>query len=133
MSEGIDIFNEFAVTDDAIYVPYANGTEFLIARSENSKYNSLAARFYKQHKRTLDANNAAAEAKTTEMMIYLYSEAILLGWKGDVKYKGETLPYSKENAKKLLALEGFRDWVATQARDTAAYKLVQEQETEKNS
>lgn len=132
MSDGIDIFNEFAVSDDAIYVPYAEGVEFLIARADNPKFNSLASRFYKQHKRTLEASNAAADAKMIEMTVYLYSETILLGWKGKVTLKGEALTYSKENAKKLLAIEGFRDWVATQARDTQAYKVVQEQETQKN-
>lgn len=128
----VDIFSDFAVTDDAVYVPYKGDVEFLIARGGNKKFRQKIAHLYKKNQRLLDSGSDAAESKSDEIMIEVMAQTILVGWKGSVAIKGEVMEYSVENAKKLLAVPLFREWVSKQADDVASYKLVKEAEEEKN-
>lgn len=136
MTKAVDIFSDFAVNEtvanEGTWVPYRDDIEFLIARAGNRKFKKLAQVQFKKHGRLLEAGGEAGEAKGKEIMIELFAKSILLGWKGSVVFQGAELTYSEENAKKLLALDGFRDWVDTQAKDEAAYKAVKDEEEEKN-
>lgn len=136
MTTEVDIFNDFAVNEtaakDGVWVPYRGDIEFLIAKSGNKNYRKNAQVLFKRHARLLDQNDDAAEAKGRELLIELTARTILLGWKGTVKYQGEPLVYSVENAKKLLDQDGFREWVDTQSKDQARYKAVQDEEDTKN-
>lgn len=131
-AKAVDIFADFAVTDDAVYVPYSGNVEFLIARADNPKFSKKLSNLYLKNKRIIDAGTDTSDAKSEEILIEAYAESVLLGWKGAVKFKGEDLPYSKDNAKILLSVPLFREWVTAQAKDTSAYKVVQEEETVKN-
>lgn len=129
----IDIFDDFAVTDDGIWVPYRNGVEFLVARADNPKYTRRMGYFYRKNQRVLEQQNEASEAKFEEMTITCLAESILIGWKGTLKIQGEDLgEYSTEKAKKLLSVPRFREWLVAQSKDTSLYLLKQENETEKN-
>lgn len=127
----LDIFNEFAVSDEAVAVPY-KGVEFLIARDGNSKYRRRLAYFYEKNKRVLDGKGQATEEKSNEIMATVMAEAILVGWNGTIAFKGEKLAYSKENAAKLLSVQTFREWVAKQSRDEELYKVVKDKEDVEN-
>ena len=50
------------------------------------------------------------------------AETILLGWE-NLSYQGELLPYSKENAMKLLAIRSFRDDITRLSEQGSAYLL----------
>lgn len=132
VNEGLDIFSEFAVEDDGVWVPYKGDVEFLIARANNPKYRRRLSYFYEKNKRLLDGKGEAAEAKSNEIMATVMGETILLGWKGRVMLKGEVLPYTKDNAVKLLSVQLFRDWVSNQSNDQYAYKVVKDDEDKEN-
>lgn len=130
-TQDIDLFNDFAVdtkADDGVWVPYRGGVDFLIAYSKNRKFKNRASYFYKKNSKMLEAGGEVAADKLTEITIQVMAEAILLDWRGPMKFQGETLPYNVTNAKRLLALEGLREWVSKASEDLATYKAVQEEE-----
>lgn len=138
----VDFFSEFAVNDqkvaDGVWIPYRGDVKLLIASSANKAYLRLVRAEFGKHRRLLDAKDGngnqteEAEEKMKEITINAMSKAILLGWEGNVMYQGEVLEYSQENAKKLLQMKGFRDYVAELAADEQRYKAVQEEEEAKN-
>lgn len=132
----VDIFADFALNDasenEGVYVAYRDDVEFLVARTNNRNFKKRISHLVKKNQRLIDSGTAAAEAKSTEIMIEVMASTILLGWKGSLTVKGVPLPYSLENAKKLLGIPLFREWVGKQAEDIQSYKAVQDEEDEKN-
>lgn len=128
----IDLFSEFATDakaeEEGVWEDYAEGVSFLIARSNNKKYARLITKAFEKNKRLLEAKNDAAEARSEEIIVDVSARALLLGWKGDLAWKGEPLEYSFENAKLLLAVKDFRRWVFERAEDISRYKSVQKDE-----
>lgn len=142
MTQAVDIFNDFAVNEtdaqDGVWVPYRGDVSFLIAKSGNKSFRKQAQVVFKKHGRLLEQGGEVAEAKSRELMIDLMAKTILKGWKvgedtsATIKVNGEDLAYSYDSAKKMLAIDGFREWVDTQAKDEAQYKAVKDEEDEKN-
>ena len=131
----VDLFNDFA-TDAAkevegVWFDYGD-VSFRIARANNKAYARLFLKLYDQNRRVLDTKGDVANAKGEEITVESFAKAILLEWKGDLKYKGEALPYSVENAKKILAHVDFRKWVIERSEDMAKFKVVQDEEDAKN-
>ena len=127
----IDLFAEFATNTSAeeagAWVPYTGDIEFLIARSNNPTYARKLTKLFDRNRQLLNTKGKAAEAKAEEITIDVMAEAILLGWKGTFTWKGQPLPYSKENAKTVLAVKDFRRWVQEKAEDFERFKLVQDE------
>lgn len=125
----LDIFAQFA-TDETLE---NNGTWFdiggdariLVGRAGNRKYGKTLTKAVERNRKTLDLGNDAADEKSEEIMISVMAESILLGWEG-IKFKGEALEYSLENAKMLLAIKDFRKLVAEKADDTESFRIKQE-------
>jgi hypothetical protein len=59
------------------------------------------------------------------------AQSILLGWES-IKFKGQPLSYSTENARTLLGVKDFRAHVSRLAHDFDAYRVAQEESTGKN-
>lgn len=131
----VDFFNEYATDETAEHngaeVPI-KGRTFLIARANNRAYGKLLTKEYNKHQRVLDAKDAVADAKSDEIMIDVIARTILKGWIGIINFKGEKLAYSLDNAKKLLALKDFRTDIMRAAEDREVYRLIKNQEQEKN-
>lgn len=130
----LDIFAAYA-TDESLE---NNGTwmelggaEFLIARSGNRKYARSLTKDVNRHQKTLDLKNDAADDLSVLIMIDTMAETVLLDWK-NVGYKGKKLPYSKDNAKMLLAVKDFRVQIMKLADDVDAYRVKVEEEQAKN-
>jgi hypothetical protein len=127
----IDLFAEFATNANAeeagAWVPYSGDIEFLIARSNNPTYARKLTKLFDRNRQLLNTKGKAAEEKAEQITIEVMAEAILLGWKGNFTWKGAPLPYSKENAKTVLALKDFRRWVQEKAEDFERFKLVQDE------
>lgn len=127
----LDIFLEFATNEDAenngVWRSIGKGAELLIARAGNDAYSRAVSTLVDEHREVLDMKNDAATAKSTEIMIQVLAETILLGWKGIV-FKGQPMEYSVENAKKLLAVRDFRLMVQRLSDESAAYRAKLEEE-----
>ncbi len=117
---------------------FGGDATFLIARAGNPKYSRLLTAEYETHKAILDdkSSEAAKDAATAcsdAIMVRIMAKSILLGWTGNVKFKGADLPYSVENAALLLAIPEFRKKVSGLSDDYRNYREVQEAADEKNS
>ena len=133
----VDIFKMFATNEalakDGVWTPFMGDVSFKIARNQNHAYRKLASRLYKENERLLSLENEAADEKGKEIMRELVSKTILVDWKGDVQYNGESLgEYSVEKAATLLVHEDFMNWVTEVSKSTAKYKQVQDEEDAKN-
>jgi len=131
----MDFFAEFAVNETAakegVFVPYSGDVEFKIAKIGTRTYRNFASPLFQRNERILKQKGDAAEDKATELIITVMANVVLVGWKGDLKYQGQPLgEYTVEKAKKLLAHEGFRDWVDAQSKREDLYKEVQDDEAD---
>ena len=125
MTQLTDIFADYA-TDETLEnsgatFPLKGDSTLVVARSGNRAYAKALTLAVEQNRKLLDLNNDASEAKSEEIMIDVLARTVLLGW-SNLSFKGAELPYSVENAKKLLAVKDFRRVVTTLADDSSAYR-----------
>lgn len=138
MTDAIDFFAAYAADEVAeekgakVTLPRMGDKLFSIARSNNEDYARLITKLVKQNKHLLDSKTPEAKAKSKELMVRVFAETILLGWEGEIKYKDQMLAYSKENAKTLLGHAQFLEDVKAAADNFENYKLVKDEEDEKN-
>lgn len=126
----MDISKEFS-TDKAkevegVEVDLGDST-LIIARTGSPAYNKLVNKLFTANKRALDLKNAAAEELSDKLMAEVFAKTVLKGWKG-IEENGAELPYSVENAQRLLMIKDFRAFVAEKANDMALYKAAVEED-----
>lgn len=124
----MDIFTTFATNQDkevnGSWVPLslATGAELLIARAGNRLHAKMMTALYKEHRLSLENTDPDVASKTDELLnIKAIAATILKGWK-KLKYKGEELAYSVENAEMLLAHGDFRALVMSHARSMDLFR-----------
>jgi hypothetical protein len=132
----MDVFAQFATDEkkevEGVWVDIGDGAELLIARAGNKKYARLLGSEVEKHQRALDAKGDASDELSERLMVGVFASTILLGWRGDFKFKGEALPYTNENARKVLGVKDFRAFVAKLSNDIDAYRAAQEATAGKN-
>jgi hypothetical protein len=140
-TELLDIFAEYA-TDEALenngtIFPLGKGASLLVARAGNRRYSRAISAAVDLKRVELDAGpNAtdaaldAAAAVSDEIFVDVMAETILLGW-DKLAFKGEVLPYSVDNAKKMLRVKDFRKLVASLSERVDAFKVKAEVEAGK--
>ena len=125
----LDIFAKYA-TDESLeangtWREIGGGAELLVARAGNKAYSKLLTKLVENSRKVLDLNDDVADAKSDEIMVAVMANTVLLDWKG-ISFKGEDLPYSVENAKKLLAIKDFRKVVSGFSEDLSAFRAKEE-------
>lgn len=137
----VDMFAEFAVNEkavtDGVWVPFRGDVEFLIARDGNTKHRRVLLKYWRENpsedmEGTTDADQDRRDAAITAAARFGAARAILLGWKGNVQYAGKPMPYTVENAEKLLAMPDFMDWVSKQSAARANFAAKLEEAAAKN-
>ena len=130
----MDIFATYATDEskeeDGTWMELGD-SKFLVARAGNSKYAKFFNSAYKKNKRILDRGDDAADELAKNLYIDATAQTILLGWE-NVSYQGKVMTYSVENAKTLLRVKEFYNEISRMANDLSAFKVEQDQETEKN-
>jgi len=111
---------------------------FKIARSGGHQYNEMLTKRFEAFKHMLDLKDTqeqrdAAEERSLKIMAEVMAHTVLLGWTGNVAFKGETLAYSKENAQMLLEVKEFQNEIAKKAHDYRIYRFATEEADAKNS
>lgn len=127
-----DIFTAYATDENlennGTTFPMPQGGSLLIARAGNRKYAKALMKAAETRRLELDSNDDELAAKASdEVIASVMAETILLGFSG-LSFKGEDVPYSLVNAKKLLAIKDFRKYVAGLSDQMDAYKFKVEQE-----
>lgn len=144
-NDGFDIFAEFALDEKAMvegkWFEYKGGVEFLIARDGTTRHRRALMKHFKEFPpETLpegviptEEQMLKSDASVAEASAVAGAEAILLGWRGPLKFGKEgLLPYSRENAAKLLRMTEFRNWVYGIAAERTSFQLQIDEIEEKN-
>lgn len=140
----MDLFNEVATNtkseEDGVWEAYGDKIEFLIARSNNGKYNKLISKHYEKNKTLLERKNSEiAEEKSDDIMVDVLARTVLLGWRAqtghtldEVKFQKQPIgPYTVDRAKQILGMKemhDFRAWIQEKAKDADRYRAVAEEE-----
>ena len=132
----LDLFQEFhtdtVAEETGVWREIGGGASLLIARANNRHYNKALADLYEKNAEALERNDDAADKLSTDLMIQVLADTILLGWKG-VGYKRQPMEYSTANARTMLALRDFRTLVVKKANEIDVYKAKAEKETGNDS
>lgn len=130
----MDIFSTYATDEsketEGVWQEIGDA-KFLIARSGNPNYVKKLSKLFEQNQKSLERKDDAADKLSEKLMVDVLAGTILLGWE-NVQFKGEALPYSHENAVKLLGVKDFRKQVVQLSDDFGSYKLKLEADQEKN-
>lgn len=119
--------------DEGVWVQLDSETKLKIARSGNKRYRGALARLTAPHKVALRSGKVSDEVADA-ILVEALAEAVLLDWEGMFE-GGKPLPYSKEEAKRLLAdpsLKDFRDFVVEFANDMENYRVQELEESKAN-
>lgn len=118
---------------EGIWRPYKDGSELLIARTNNPKYRSLLRSKVKANRAILDNEDDLSDKVGEEVLNDVFSRTILLGWKGIVDKDGKEIPYSHEKALFFISKSReFREAVKNYAEDSEAYRVKVENAAVKN-
>lgn len=137
-SDDLDLFDAFATDTKAEQegiwtpIPGAGKRKFKVARVGSVAYGKLLQRLYKANRAVLDSDTPAAKTKSDAIMAEVYASTVLLGWEGNIMFKGVATPYSKEAAMALLMLPEFRIKVQAVAEDYNTFLAKKEEEDAKN-
>jgi hypothetical protein len=140
----MDIFAEFAtdpVAEETGRWIQLGDAEVLVARAGNTAFNNMIQLERKKHQHTLDLGEAkdasedskkAAKDLSFKIVGRVMAQTLLLNWRGNLKYKGEPIAYSRQNAEMLLQHNDFREKIAGMANDIANFRVEQIKADAKN-
>lgn len=133
-----DIFDAYATDENlennGTLFPLGKDSKILVARAGNRKYQRALTKAVDKRRVELDVADGenpsdeaiiAADAVSSQIMTEVLAGTILLGWE-NMSFKGVDIPYSFENAKKMLAIKDFREMVSGLSTKVEAYKLKRE-------
>lgn len=131
----MDVQKQFR-TDEKLEIEGAwfdigDGGRLLIARKGNARYRHRLRGLVRGKERQLRLDTLP-EHIADQIMVAVMADTVLLGWDG-LDWNGEPLPYSIENATKLLTeLPDFRNLVDDLSEDMAAFRADRIGAAEKN-
>lgn len=136
--ELFDVFKLYAVDaakeQSGVVIDLGGGRSMTIARlgGSNRKYSARLAEEYEKYRELLSSSAAEAEELDNEIVANVFAETILLGFEG-FAYDGEPLPYSRENAVKILKHPEFRSLVMKHATRLENFKVKKDLADKKKS
>lgn len=132
---GFDIYELFATDEkleiNGVDIDLGGGAMMTVARAGNDNYIRRLIEELQKHEKELAEDTPEAQALDTKILIEVMAETLLLNFSGFM-YKGEPLPYSRENAVKALQHKGFRRRVQFEASNINNYRRASEEADEKN-
>lgn len=128
----MDIFNTFAVDSDleenGVWVKLDSETSIKIARSGNKKFTEKSKKIVEKKRSEYRGKKSFnAQDLSDEDVTDLVASTVLLDWEG-LKYQGEILAYSLENAKKVLAHKDFFAIVFSLSNEMETFKIQKVEE-----
>lgn len=76
--------------------------QILRAGNKNKKYNIIAKKLSKKYKRQIEADTINDQAGR-KLLVEIYSEAIIIDWKGIQDKSGKDLVFNTENCIKIMS------------------------------
>lgn len=120
---------------DGIIIDYGDGITFRVARmgDSNSAYMKHLRAVTKRYKHQIETDTLPVE-KMQEIQLEAFVRYVLLGWENVLDETGQPIPFSEENAKKLMEdmPDLYKDLVS-QASEFTNFLAQEREETAKNS
>ena len=130
-----DIFGTCKESEQkGIRVDYGDGIVFRVARmgSANSSYAQYLKARFKPYKHQIDTDTLP-DAIAQEILLSSFVKYVLLGWEGVTDRDGAAIPFSEDNAKKLLTdMPDLYADLQSVARDYTNFLECEREETAKN-
>ncbi|MBT2321291.1 hypothetical protein J7E62_02820 [Variovorax paradoxus] len=127
----MDIFDNFATDEkkeiEGAWFPLSKTAKVLVARGGNENYLQILRKKLEASGIDLAGTTKEDEKAAEAVFIDAMATTILVGWEG-LSFQGESLPYSTENARKLLAVKDFRKKVSAFSENFGAFKAKAERE-----
>lgn len=122
----MDLFAKFGFDDTletkGVWCDLGDGS-CLIARFGNEKHQQTMVELRTAYKKELEADTPESQKLSRDLLIRTLVNTIVLDWKG-MSYGGKELPYTPENATKVLQHREFREWVIGQALNADHYRAT---------
>lgn len=116
--------------EEGVLVPLGDA-KIKVARMGNKRYQAAFNRRMTPHKNAARAGIVADEV-VEQILIEVIAETVLLDWEG-IKEDGVPLPYSRENAIRVLTeIRAFRDIVVSIADRMETFRRESVENSEKN-
>lgn len=116
---------------EGVWMDLGEGARIKVARAGNPANRRKLTKLMERHRVTLRTRNLPEDV-LERITIETMAETLLLDWTG-IEERGETVPYSLENATRLLTdYKDFRDQVAALAADMALFRAESEEGAQKN-
>lgn len=130
----MDIFKSFAtdskLEQEGTWIPLGGKARILVARAGNKKYGRLLSAAVEKNQIALDLKTDESDELSDKIMIDVLANSILLGWE-ELSFDGEAMPYSIENAVKMLGVKDFRLAVSNYSKNIDNYRVSAEKVTAK--
>lgn len=131
----MDIFAAFqtdtSLEVSGIWEPLADGVKVKVARNGTRAYSRAITAEVERYSLALEAKDEAADKVSEQIVIGVMAEYVLLDWSGFTE-NDEVVPYSKENAKRYLAVKDFRKKISQIADDMSKFKVKHDKATTAN-
>ena len=132
----MDIRKTFATDrqaeQDGVWVALGEGARVKVARFNNPRHRAVLDRLRRPYRSLLMAGRDLPDDVAEQMTVEAAVEALLLDWDG-IDDNGAPLPFSKDNARRLLTeLPDFRDAVAFLSMQAETFRREALEQAAKN-
>lgn len=133
----MDIFKKFATDPEkeqnGMVMSLDDTSKLVIRRFANPDHLALLNELNVRHKVALNSTDPKIVQDTkNDISREAMAHHILVGWEG-IEFQGKPMDYSVTNAKVLLGLNDFMDFVFSASRNIENYRVDEVAEIEKNS
>jgi hypothetical protein len=126
-----DFKTDLKAEEEGVWVPYGGGFEVKLGRIGNRRFKEFMMKKGKPHMRKLSSGSMDLDIADT-LMRDAIAETILLDWKGLLDDDGKPIPFSKEEAKKALAIEDFYKEIFAMAQERELFSLKDDEAAQGN-
>ena len=117
---------------DGVWEDLGNNARVLVASTESPRYREAFANIGRATRRRID-RGVLSDDEDAALMSGILAKTILLDWE-NLSVKGETIPYSTENAMKYLRdFPKFRRYITELASEEARFRHEEREDAAKNS
>lgn len=119
---------------EGVWIDLDETTRVKIARMDNPAFKKAMQKELGPYKQAV-RSGTLSEQQSEKIMSKVLAETILVGWEG-MTDGGKELPYTAENACRILAtphLKDFRTMIVGFSEDAALFREAQLEDAEKNS
>lgn len=110
-----------SLEQEGVWVDIGDGAEIRVARAGNPEHEALLRKLRKPHEKRFRSGEIPPDLAKS-IAVEAMARHILLDWRGITEDDGTPIPYSYENAKRLLGLRDFREMVAEIAMEAETFR-----------